>query len=173
MKKHYFLAIFLLLLLGSLVWLLARQEPSLSTDLLPGEEARFADANTIVYQSVEGKILSVEYVGDLARINNDTYHNVVLRQVVAASGAKYEGSQGLSLWTKSDEVRLEDAQTVLFVGQNEVAKVTDNVPFLEEVFTDTTGSSSSTSTVEAISTSTATSTEVFATTTSTSSAKAP
>jgi heat shock protein HslJ len=55
-------------------------------------------------------------VADLARVTGGTYDGVTLRQVESASGAKYEGESGLTLWTKNDEVRLETAQRLAYQG---------------------------------------------------------
>ena len=113
----------LLLLLGGAFWIINHRNNTLSIDVVAGEQERFADATKIVYQSENGEI-TVEYISNLARVTGGVYDGVVFRQVVSASGAKYEGKQGITLWTKNNEVRIETPQQVIYTG----TAVTPSVP---------------------------------------------
>lgn len=144
MKKINLILIFaLLILLGGFFWLMRQQNDSPSVSITSAEEARFADASKINYTSDQGDI-SVEYVGDLARIQGGVYDGVVLRQVVSASGAKYEGDQGVSLWTKNNEVRIETPQQVVYTG---MALMLENQEVPPVVAEETTPATTSTSTI--------------------------
>lgn len=55
-----------------------------------------------------------------ALLNGIGYSNILLTQVEAASGAKYEApSENLTLWNKGDEVTIQRGRKVLFVGINQ------------------------------------------------------
>lgn len=116
MKTTYILiAAGFLVLIGG-IWLMIhefRQSPSI--ELSQAEAERFVDASKISYTSEQGDI-TVEYVGDLARVNGGVYDTVVFRQVVATSGAKYEADQGLTLWTQNNEVRISTPQQIVYTG---------------------------------------------------------
>ncbi len=116
MKATYLIVVLVLLvLIGGLGWLMSRYLETSSTPISEGEAARFADATKVLYQSEAGEII-VEYISDLARVTGGIYDGMVFRQVVAASGAKYEGEKGVTLWTKNNEVRIETPQQVVYIG---------------------------------------------------------
>ncbi len=73
----------------------------------------------IVFVSPEtGESLFVTFGTSTALLNGSGYSNVLLTQVEAASGAKYESpTENLSLWNKETEVTLTRGRKVLFVGQ--------------------------------------------------------
>ncbi|MBP9717137.1 MAG: META domain-containing protein [Candidatus Pacebacteria bacterium] len=124
MRATYLIVtLMLLLLLGGAFWIINHRNNTLSIDVVAGEQERFADATKIVYQSENGEI-TVEYISNLARVTGGVYDGVVFRQVVSASGAKYEGKQGITLWTKNNEVRIETPQQVIYTG----TAVTPSVP---------------------------------------------
>ncbi len=114
MKSYILAMVVLVALLAGVLWLMYGRTITPSVTITPTEEARFNNATTITYQSDEGAI-AVAYVGDLARISGGTYDGMVLRQVVSASGAKYE-APGLALWTKENEIRIETPQQVVYTG---------------------------------------------------------
>lgn len=113
-------------LLGGVVWLMNQEgEPvSLST----AQQERLAAAEVYRYQNSAGEMLGVKFVGELAQIEGGPHNQTVLWQVVSASGAKYEGGRGLTLWSKDGTVRLETAQAVLFEGVEMLPEVTIEVP---------------------------------------------
>ena len=64
--------------------------------------------------------LFVTFGTSTALINGVGYSNVLLNQVEAVSGAKYENpTENLQLWNKGDEVTLQRGRRVLFIGKNE------------------------------------------------------
>lgn len=116
MKRAHIVSIIILaLLLGGVLWLLARQSAPESISVSPQEMAYLDQAEEILYRGESGDVI-IKYADELVRIVGGTYDQVVLRQVPAASGVKYEGEQGLTLWTKGDEVRIETPQELVFVG---------------------------------------------------------
>jgi heat shock protein HslJ len=128
MQKNYLFAVVglgVLLLIVIIVWQQQNQSPSVA--LTDSEAARFADATIVPYRNDNGAELTVAYVGDLARVTGGEYDGVTFRQVEAASGAKYEAENGVSLWTKGGEVRLETPQSVVYTG-SEVVTTTPVVP---------------------------------------------
>ncbi len=130
--------------IGAIVFIMARPN-SPSVAITESEEARFADATVVQYVDGEGQSVSVSYVGDLARITGGMYDGVTLRQVVSASGAKYEGETGVSLWTKNNEIRIETPQALGYQG---TAIETPEVPDTSaEVVAETETATTSTSTV--------------------------
>lgn len=136
MTKEKIVALLLVLALVGLVWWLMTKEPTeLSPKVTEAELARFADAAKVEFRNETGDMVTVEYVGDLARINGGEYNGMILRQVVAASGAKYEGDGGVTLWTKGEEVRIETPQTVVYTGvaANDVVEPTVPNPEIVDV----------------------------------------
>ncbi len=116
MKATYLIVVLMLLILiGGLGWLMSRYLETSSVPISDGEAARFTDATKVLYQSEVGEI-TVEYISNLARVTGGAYDGMVFRQVVAASGAKYEGEKGVTLWTKNNEVRIETPQQVVYTG---------------------------------------------------------
>lgn len=101
--------------MGGLGWIMSHYLETSRSPMSEDEAARFADANKVLYQSEAGEI-TVEYISNLARVTGGAYDGVVFRQVVAASGAKYEGEKGVTLWTKNNEVRIETPQQVVYTG---------------------------------------------------------
>jgi heat shock protein HslJ len=117
MKLQYSIAVILLLaLLGVTVWLLGRTDAPQSVSVSAEEMGYLDQAEGVRYQSIDGEVVTVKYADELARVVGGQYDQVVLRQVPAASGVKYEGEQGLTLWTKGDEVRIETPQALAFLG---------------------------------------------------------
>ncbi len=115
MKATYLIVVLMLLvLIGGLGWLMSRYLET-SSPISEGEAARFADATKVLYQSEAGEI-TVEYISNLARVTGGAYDGMVFRQTVSASGAKYEGQKGVTLWTKNNEVRIETPQQVVYTG---------------------------------------------------------
>ncbi|MFM2339516.1 MAG: hypothetical protein RLZZ360_152 [Candidatus Parcubacteria bacterium] len=104
-----------LALIGGLGWVVSLRLPSHTTTTTGNEDERFRDATVVTYQSNDGEI-TVAYISNLARISGGKYDGLVLRQIVAASGAKYEGERGVTLWTKNNEVRIETPQQVVYTG---------------------------------------------------------
>jgi heat shock protein HslJ/membrane-bound inhibitor of C-type lysozyme len=116
MKATYMIVVLMLFtLIGGLGWLMNRYLESSPSPISGEESARFADATKVLYQSEAGEI-TVEYISNLARVNGGTYDGMIFRQIVAASGAKYEGEKGVTLWTKNNEVRIETPQQVVYTG---------------------------------------------------------
>jgi len=116
MKATYMIVVLMLFtLIGGLGWLMSRYLDTAPTPISEGEAARFADATKVFYKSEAGEI-TVEYISNLARVSGGAYDGMVFRQVVAASGAKYEGERGVTLWTKNNEVRIETPQQVVYTG---------------------------------------------------------
>jgi heat shock protein HslJ/membrane-bound inhibitor of C-type lysozyme len=113
--QHVVAIILLLILLGSIFWLLGRQGEPQSVSVSPQEMAFLDRAEEVRYRGEGGDII-VKYADEVVRIVGGNYDQVVLRQVPAASGVKYEGELGLTLWTKGDEVRIETPQELVFVG---------------------------------------------------------
>jgi heat shock protein HslJ/membrane-bound inhibitor of C-type lysozyme len=149
MKITHLIAIIVAIaLLIGIIWFMKRTEGTPSVFVSEAELARFADATKVSYTSATGDI-AVEYVGDLARVTGGDYDGVVLRQVVAASGAKYEANHGITLWTKGDEVRIETPQQVVYTGAAVVLPSETESPTPVEVEPIDTATTSSTTTAEA------------------------
>lgn len=116
MKATYMIVVLMLLILmGGLGWIMSHYFVTSRSPMSEDEAARFADATKVLYRGESGEI-TVEYISNLARVTSGFYDGVVFRQVVAASGAKYEGEKGLTLWTKNNEVRIETPQQVVYTG---------------------------------------------------------
>lgn len=116
MKATYMIVVLMLfVLIGGLGWLMSRYLETSPLPISDGEAARFADATKVLYRSETGEI-TVEYISNLARVTGGAYDGVVFRQVVAASGAKYEGEKGVTLWTKNNEIRIETPQQLVYTG---------------------------------------------------------
>jgi heat shock protein HslJ/membrane-bound inhibitor of C-type lysozyme len=128
MKIQHIVAIILLLvMLLGVVRLIGNQGEPQSVFVSPQEIAFLDRAEAIRYQGEDGEIV-VKYADELVQIVGGNYDQVVLRQVPAASGVKYEGEQGLTLWTKGDEVRIETPQELIFVGNEVHDDVMTEVP---------------------------------------------
>ncbi len=140
MNKQQIIALLILLVsLALLLWYITRQNPEPSVAISDQEVALFVNATTKEYYNEDGsEVVKIEYVGDLARLNGTNYQDVILRQVVSASGAKYEGANGLSIWSKGEEVRIETPQQVQFKGIEKIVAVVpeptpEETPVVESV----------------------------------------
>ncbi len=150
-KQQLFALLFVgLVTIGAVAFIMARPT-SPSVTITDSEEARFANATIVQYVDGEGQSVSVSYVGDLARVTGGTYDGVTLRQVASASGAKYEGETGVTLWTKNNEMRIETPQALVYQGtaiETPDTAATPIVPDMPDaVVTEEAGVTTSTSTV--------------------------
>jgi heat shock protein HslJ/membrane-bound inhibitor of C-type lysozyme len=135
MKSYlpYIGAVIVLVLVAGIVYLLLNREVPPSVDVTSYEQSLFTEASVLTYDAADGASLKAELVGDLARITGLGYDQVILRQVPAASGAKYEGGNGLVFHTKGNEARLETPQTVIFTGQERIMTPAEEPPILPPV----------------------------------------
>ncbi len=130
MKQYssYLVALLGLVGIAIVVLILITREPNPSVNVTDAETTLFAEASVITYDAAGGESIKVELVGDLARVSGLGYDQVVLRQVPAASGARYEGGNGLIFHTKGGEARLETAQSVIFSGTERAPLITEEPP---------------------------------------------
>ncbi len=129
--KPYAFVAAILVLLACIVYVLALDTAEPSVTITPAEAEKFTKATTLLYRNDEGTDLIVAYAGDLVRVTGFGYNEATLRQVPAASGVKYEGTDGLVFHSKGDEVLLETPQARLFTGR-EVTTVEEASPVVTE-----------------------------------------
>lgn len=69
-----------------------------------------------------GESLSVTFNEDTAVLDSETYNDLPLTQVEAASGARYENKEsGVTVWNKGEEVSVYQDDVVTFQGQTKTS----------------------------------------------------
>ncbi len=99
-------------------WLLTK--PDIQTNIGEVVAPPIISTTPIAFVSdeVENPVF-VTFGTSTALLNGIGYNNVLLTQVEAASGAKYEASsENLTLWNKGDEVVINRGRKVIFTGVN-------------------------------------------------------
>ncbi len=140
MYKQILIGISLLLLAIATAWLLVRPEVHESVGDVVAPPV--ISPTPIAFVSQEsGESIFVTFGTSTALLNGIGYSNVLLQQVEAASGAKYESEEeNLTVWNKDTEVTVTRGRKVLFTG---VSQDSQPVPVEE------TSSTSATTTVAA------------------------
>lgn len=114
-----------LLVLGSWFWFVERVEaPS---------------APAFVFQNEAGESISVSFnnENETASLNGAGYNNLIFKQVISASGARYENEQeGLTLWNKGNDVTLYKGEEIIFSGTAENASSEEAVGESEGVLSE-------------------------------------
>lgn len=102
-------------------WLMKPEAEVVPNQAVVDENATTKEA--VTYTSPHtGESLSVTFSGDKAVLHSETYSDVEMKQVEAASGARYENvERGVSLWNKGSEVSVYQDDVVTFKGQTEAS----------------------------------------------------
>ncbi len=105
-----------------LMFWLMKPEAEVTPNQVAGEE-NIPTKDAVTYTSPHtGESLSVTFSDEKAVLHSETYNDVEMAQVEAASGARYVNvERGVSLWNKGQEVSVYQDDVVTFQGQTEAS----------------------------------------------------
>jgi heat shock protein HslJ len=123
MNKTFILLLGIVVLAAGAIWFFTHNKTADVSDV-----TAFATSSAVTFTSADGtENLSASFAGEQVLVNGQGMERVVLRQVVAASGARYENADGsIVLWNKGNEVTLYQNGAQTFVGTDLSAPVVES-----------------------------------------------
>lgn len=120
-KTIIFASIGALVLLG-ILFVLQNAPTDTEAPKSPVENVQVSSNAVLFVSPHTNETVSVAFGDESAKFSNSTYHDVLVPQTEAASGARYVNEElGLMLWNKGAELVVYEDDVVIFEGQTEAS----------------------------------------------------
>ncbi|HRN69968.1 MAG TPA: MliC family protein [Candidatus Woesebacteria bacterium] len=120
MKSIYTIAFVILIILIGIYYFYTSNQNKINNDSLSPSPSIVEIADAYTFTNVEsGETITVTFNNEnnTAILNSQDYKDLVFKQTISASGARYENiDTGLILWNKGNDISLMKGEEVLFTG---------------------------------------------------------